>query len=74
MTAAKSCRMSLKKVADMKPQDSPKPIEIRVLKKWKPFAPDERKKPDLWFLFVDVHVSFYMMLSFMLFKTKLDSE
>ncbi|KAK1427718.1 hypothetical protein QVD17_16411 [Tagetes erecta] len=45
--------MSLKRVADIRPKESTKVIEIRVLKKWKPHTEDFQKKVDLWFLFGD---------------------
>lgn len=54
--------MSLKRVVDIKTEESPKLIEIRVIKKWKPYTPDDQKNPNLWFLFVDVHVGYFLYL------------
>ncbi|KAK1427519.1 hypothetical protein QVD17_16206 [Tagetes erecta] len=51
LNSSKDTKMPIKRIVDIRPEESPKPAEIRIIKKWKPYL---QKKPDLWFLFVDV--------------------
>ncbi|KAD4583998.1 hypothetical protein E3N88_21599 [Mikania micrantha] len=47
--------MSFKHISDISAGDSPEPLEIRVLKKWVPFVGKTEKKPEICYLFVDMH-------------------
>ncbi|KAD6453181.1 hypothetical protein E3N88_07886 [Mikania micrantha] len=47
--------MSFKHISDISAGDSPEPLEIQVLKKWVPFVGKTEKKPEICYLFVDMH-------------------
>ncbi|KAD3338354.1 hypothetical protein E3N88_33875 [Mikania micrantha] len=47
--------MSAIRISQIIPEMSAKPIEIRIIKKWKPHTSDEQKIVDMWFLFVDAN-------------------
>ncbi|KAK1425018.1 hypothetical protein QVD17_20360 [Tagetes erecta] len=53
---ANHLKMSIQHVSNIKLEMSLKPIEIEAIKKWGPYASDKKKKPYLWFLFIDVHL------------------
>ncbi|KAK1435161.1 hypothetical protein QVD17_00921 [Tagetes erecta] len=47
--------MATTRVSEILPMKSPKQLEVRVLKRWRPFTPDPKRKTDMWYLLVDIH-------------------
>ncbi|KAL8195395.1 hypothetical protein R6Q57_025798 [Mikania cordata] len=45
--------MCARRVSEIKPADAPQPIEIRVIKKWKPFVKRDERPAEICYLFVD---------------------
>ncbi|XP_035844710.1 uncharacterized protein LOC110938089 isoform X3 [Helianthus annuus] len=47
--------MPPKRVSQVKPEDPPEPLEVRVLKRWIPYFKNKEKMLDLCYLLVDLH-------------------
>ncbi|KAM0016246.1 putative replication protein A, OB [Helianthus debilis subsp. tardiflorus] len=47
--------MPPKRVSQVRPEDPPEPLEVRVLKRWIPYFKSKEKMTDLCYLLVDIH-------------------
>ncbi|KAD3068217.1 hypothetical protein E3N88_36097 [Mikania micrantha] len=47
--------MSIKRISEIFPGDPPEALEIRVIKKWRPFTKQQEKMTDICYLLVDSH-------------------